>query len=162
MVPASDDQSVRGARYALRVVITFALVILFLVGTILLYIVVGDKPFGVQVATALVYTCVVSAYTFLHTNLGPGYKLKDPSVRQALPRLLVMHAAFVVLLVSFQSAMFAAKPHLPPSWLGESGPKHESIYELVLLVTCVLIGALQIVWSRRTLHRSFLASLKDS
>lgn len=162
-MPEHGVQPPRAARKSVAYAITgFACVLLAMLSSLILYLVLDDLHFGTQIATAIVYTGVVWAYTFLHTNLGPSYRLNDPTVQRAFPKLLLIHVAFLFLLFTFQTTLFALKSSLPPSWLVESGPKHDSVYKWLSLIPPILIGATQVFWLRRILHRSFLGSLRKS
>ena len=120
-----------------------------------LFIVLSDKRFGIQIATAITYTAAVFWTTFFPGRWSDtGYSLGEKAVREKLPRLLAIHSVFVVLIFSMQTVAFAARPHLPTYWLTEHGPKHDSLYECALLITPLLIGTAQVLIARGILSRS--------
>lgn len=139
------------------IVTIFAFVLLSMFGGLVLFFILGNLPFGIQVATAIMYTWAVSGFTFLHSRFGPGYNLNDPAVRNTLPRLLLLHVAFLIVIFVFQTTMFALKPDLPPSWLKETGPKHESIYGWLLIMTFACVSATEIAWFQRILRQRVVA-----
>ena len=81
-------------------------------------------------------------------------------MKEKLPRLLAIHAAFLVLIVSLLTAAFAARPHLPAYWFTEHGPKHDRLFWDVLGLTCILVGMAQVLISRGILTRSVEAFKK--
>ena len=129
----------------------------------LLYIGLSDVPFGTQIATAFTYTGVVYWVVFYRTRaFNTGYSTDDEAVREKVPRLLGIHAGFLLLVLSTQTATLTVRPHLPAYWFAEHGPKHSSLYEDILILIPILIGTAQIVISRGILSRSVQAYKKRS
>ena len=55
----------------------------------------SDTVYGVQICTVIGYTCFVAMYTFLRSNLGPGYNLLDRDDPPLMLRVLSIHGVFV-------------------------------------------------------------------
>jgi len=125
------------------------------IAILLLYILLGDEPFGIQFATLITYTLVVFYYVFLNTRLGVGFDLRSDAVRRRIPHLLAIHLVFLTAIFAIQTAAFALKPKLSNWWLKE-GAKHQSPYSEAILVICVIVGMMQILLSRRILKKRYL------
>lgn len=131
-------------------------------GGVCLFLILRDRPFGVQSATAVVYTYFAFWYVFFPTRgLLDKYSLRDKRVQQQLPRLLAIHATFLVLLFFGQTGLFAMKQHLPSYWLTEHGTRGDTLYELVLLGTFVALFFTQVLISRRILSRGLTHSSEE-
>lgn len=88
------------------------------VGGFLLFIVLGDRPYGIQIATVIVYTYFAFWYVFFPTRgLLEKYSLRNKTVQQQIPRLLGIHCSLLILIFLGQTILFEMKPHLPGSWL---------------------------------------------
>jgi hypothetical protein len=120
---------------------------------LLLFVLLGERPFGIQIATAIIYTAAVFLFVFLRSRLGRGYSLRERTVQQRLPRLLAIHGAFLVLILVIQTAEFALRPHLPGNWFKKAS-KGVTWFEYVALWIYVLTGMTQVLISRRILSRS--------
>jgi hypothetical protein len=118
--------------------------------TFFLYIWLEDRPFGIQIATTITYTGVVSLYVFT----GWGKRLNLRAVQQDSPLLLTIHIAYLVFVFGLLTFSLALRPHLPSYWLTEHGRNHETWFSDLLVLIGVLTATSQILISRRILNRS--------
>jgi hypothetical protein len=124
-------------------------------GGFCLFIVLGERPFGIQIATAITYTYFAFWYVFFPTRgLLEKYSLRNKTVLQQIPGLLAIHCAFLILICLRQTIWFAMKPRLPSYWLTEYGKEGWTWYALVMMGSLVLIFFSQVIISRRILSRS--------
>ena len=124
-------------------------------GGLLLFIVLADKPFGIQITTAIVYSYFIFWYVFFPTRgLLEKYSLRDPVVQQQVLRLLAIHLAFLTLIVVWQTVLFTVKSRLLNYWLTEHGKRWDTLYELVLIGSFAIVFWAQVLVSRRILSRS--------
>lgn len=131
-------------------------------GGLVLFIVLGDKPYGIQISTAITYTYFAFWYIFFPTQgMLERYKLRDKSVQKQIPLLLVIHCAFLVLLLLGQVEWLAMKPHLSSAWFTEYGKKRDTLYELVTIGLPILVFFAQVLISRGILSRS-LANIRGA
>jgi len=127
-------------------------------GALCLFIVLGEKPFGNQIATAITYTYFAFWYVFFPTRgLLDKYSLRNKTVQQQIPRLLALHIAFLVSILLGQTVLFAMKPRLQSYWLTEHGKERDTLYEGVLIGSFVIVFFAQVLISRRILSRSLNA-----
>ena len=117
----------------------------------------GCETLALQIATLILYTLAVSFFLFCPTRLGRGYSPRNKGVQAVLPRLLCIHAVFLVGVFLGQTVAFRLKPHLPASWTAEYGLKHDSVYSISLIVLVTLTIMSQVAISRNILSRSVLA-----
>lgn len=71
-----------------------------------------DRPYGLQQASAIVYTLAVTFLTFAHTRDFKPYYFTCPAVRTQIARLIYRHVCFLVALFAVQTAAFRLRPHL--------------------------------------------------
>jgi hypothetical protein len=128
-----------------------------LAGTIpfIIYIGPAHLPFGIQIATTVIYTAAMFWLIFFPARGdNTEYNLWDERVQEKLPRLLGIHAAFLAWVLAMQAAASVAHPHLPPYWLKEYGSRHETLFEGGGILFYVLTGMMQRLISRGILSRS--------
>ena len=124
-------------------------------GGFCLFISLGGRPFGTQIATAITYTYFAFWYVFFPTRgLLDKYSLQDKAVQEQIPRLLAIHFAFLLLIFLGQTILLTMKPRLPSYWLSEHGKNRDTLYEGVLLGSSVIIFFTQVLICRRILSRS--------
>jgi hypothetical protein len=122
-------------------------------GVLSLYTVFGDSV-SIPSANLISYTAIVFWFIFMGSKwLGGGYSLHNKAIQRTIPRLLAIHAGFLVLILAVQSLAFSSTPRLPADWLLEHG-KDPSWFVSGLMVIFVLIGTVQTYLSRRILSRS--------
>jgi hypothetical protein len=132
-------------------------------GAFCLFIVLGEKPFGIQIATAITYTYFVFWYVFFPTRgMLDKYSLRNKAVQQQIPTLLAIHSAVLILICWGQTIWFAMKPHLPSYWLTKHGKQGMTLYEWAILVSPVALFFTQVLISRRILSRSLGGAQNES
>jgi hypothetical protein len=110
------------------------------------------NPFVVQITSAFGYTAWVFFLIFCDSRAWRGYSLRKKEVRQELPRLLSMHAAFLALLLLIETTALLARSSSPSNLRTEFGSKHDTL-AYVLIFTGVGIGTTQALIARRILSR---------
>src|SRR5215472_8981945 len=78
------------------------------VGAFFLFIFLGDRSLGTQIATVLVYTYFAFWYIFV-----PKDDPRNKTVQQQIPRLIAIHSGFLTFLFIGQTVLFGMKPRLP-------------------------------------------------
>lgn len=132
-------------------------------GGLCLFIVLGERPFGVQIATAITYTYFAFWYVFFPTRgLLEKYSLQNKTVQQQIPLLLAIHCAFLIPMLLGQTIWFAMKRHLPSYWLTEPGKWGASLHVWVMIGSFVVVFFTQVLISRRILNRSLREGLNKS
>jgi hypothetical protein len=138
----------------------------YLVGAFLglcLFIVLGERSFGIQIATAITYTYFAFWYVFFPTRgLLERYSLRNRTVQQQIPLLSAIHCAFLILIFLGQTIWFAMKAHLPSYWLTEGGKQGASLYVWAMISFSVIVFFTQILICRRILGRSLTKGLNKS
>jgi len=130
-------------------------------GGVCLFIALGNRLFGIQIATAIAYTYFAFWYVFYPTRgLEERYSLQEKAVQEQIPRLLAIHFAFLLLIFIGETTLFSMKPRLPSYLFAEHGKQRDTLYEGVLIVSSVIIFFTQVLISRRILSRSLKESLK--
>lgn len=101
-------------------------------------IILDSQPHGLQVATLIGYSGAVFLYTFFRTRgVTTRYRLSVPYVRRQLPRLILIHCAYLLMLYVVAGWAFASS--LPP---------------LLVIVGGMIIGLSQVILSRTLLGRA--------
>ena len=129
-------------------------------GGLCLFIVFGERPFGIQIATAITYTYFAFWYVFFPTRgLLEKYSLRNRMVQQQIPRLLAIHCAFLASMFLGQTIWFTMTPRLPSYWFTEHGKRGGTLYILVMIGSSVVVFFTQVLISRRILSRSLREGL---
>jgi len=132
-------------------------------GGLCLFIAIGERRLGMQIATAITYTYFAFWYVFFPTRgLLEKYSLRNKRVLQHIPRLLAIHCAFLISICLGQTIWFAKKPRLPSYWLAEHGKEGWTWYALVMMGSLVFIFFSQVLIFRRILNRSLREGLNKS
>ena len=160
--PHSDP--CRGRSSLPRLILMTTLFFCMIVGSLPLFILLMDRPYGLQAASAIVYTIFVVFFTFARTGTRggkdlPPYMFTCPAVQPHLSRLVRRHLGFLVVLFALQTAALAARPNLPAWWI-ITDRKGGSPFELALLFSCLGLGLAQVFTNRSVLkraHRDFSA-----
>ncbi len=133
----------------------FAAYLIGAFGGLVLFIALGDRPFGTQAATAIVYTYAVFWYVFFPTRgMEQQHSLRDRAVQRQIPRLLMIHCVFLILIFLVQTVLFASKSRLPSYWLTQYGKQRDTLYEGVLILSFVIVFFTQVLISRQILSHS--------
>ena len=123
-------------------------------GGLCIFIFLGERPFGVQIATAIVYTYFAFWYVFFPTRgLLEQYSLRNKTVQQRIPLLLAIHCAFLILVFLGETIWFSMKPHLPSYWFTEHGKRGGPLYVSVVIGSVTAAFFTQVLVSRRILSR---------
>jgi hypothetical protein len=162
--PHSDP--CRGKSSFARFILMSTLFLGMIVGSFLLFILLVDRPYGFQAASAIAYTISVVFFTFARTGTRggkdlPPYMFTCPAVQPQLSRLVRRHLGFLVVLFALQTAAFAIRPNLPAWWtIEDKKGKGGSPFGLALLFSCVGLQCAQVFTNRSLLdraHRDFSA-----
>jgi len=124
-------------------------------GTLYIFIILGERPFGIQIATAITYTYFAFWYVFFPTRgLLEKYSLRNKMVQRRIPLLLAMHCAFLIPIFLGETIWFLMKPHLPSYWFTEHGKRGTPLYVLLAIGSVTVVFFTQVLISRRILSRS--------
>jgi hypothetical protein len=129
--------------------------IILLPVSFILFIMLSDWRYGIQLPSLLAYTAFVTLYTFGGRLGGRPYLFDCTIVRHQLPRLLRSHVGFLAALFVLQTAALHLRPHLPIYWITARG-RNQSPFEISLLVLCSALGLTQIFTNRSLLERAHL------
>jgi hypothetical protein len=132
-------------------------------GGLCIFIVFGERPFGIQIATAITYTYFAFWYVFFPTRgLLEKYSLRNKTVQRRVPLLLAIHCAFLISIFLGETIWFSMKPQLPSYWFTEHGKWGGALYVLVLIGSVTVVFFTQVLISRRILSRSLREGLNES
>ena len=127
-------------------------------GGLCIFIVLGERAFGIQIASAIMYTYFAFWYVFFPTRgLLEQYSLHDKTVQRRIPLLLAIHSAFLILIFVGETVWFSMKPHLPSYWFTEHGKRGGPLYVFVLIGSVAVIFFTEVLISRRILGRGLRA-----
>lgn len=127
------------------------------IGSVTVFLYLGDDPFGVQIAAIVCYTSAIVLYTFSANRRMPRYLFRCPIVQTQLPRIALRHLIFVAVVFVLLTAGIQLRPYVPPSWLVASGAR-KSIPPLatVLFILSACLAIAQILTNRSLLNRAHL------
>lgn len=156
--PYSDPCRRRSVSFA-RFVLMATLFLCMTIGSVPLFFLLMERPYGFQVASAIVYTIFEVFFTFAHTGSRgggdfPPFMFTCPAVQPQFSRLLWRHLGFLVALFALQTLALAIRPNLPDWWNTDGGAR----IEIALLFLCLGLGYAQVFTNRRLLdlaHREF-------
>jgi hypothetical protein len=132
-------------------------------GGMCLFIVLEERAFGVQIASAITYTYFAFWYVFFPTRgLLEQYNLHDKTVQHRIPLLLAIHCAFLILIFLGETVWFSMRPHLPSYWLTEHGKRGGPLYVFVLIGSVTVVFFAEVLFSRRILSRGLREGLAES
>jgi hypothetical protein len=138
----------------LKMFITWVGIMAALLTLFLLLIFLRDGRFQLQIVSVLADTGFVFFLVFCDSRAWRGYSLRNKRVQQELPRLLGIHCLFLVLLFALLTFALSVRPHLPHSWLVESGPKDVSPFAFGLIWIGVITLMTQAWVLRKILRRA--------
>lgn len=156
--PYSDPcrgSSFSRARFALMAMLFLCLIL----GSLPLFFLLMNKPYGLQQASMIVYTIFAVFFTFAATRGFRRYLFTCPAVKPQVPHLLWRHLGFLGALLALQTAVLAARPNLP-EWWNIKDKKGATPFDLVLIFLCLGLGYAQVLTNRSLLdraHRKFSA-----
>jgi hypothetical protein len=132
-------------------------------GALCIFVVVAERPFGIQIATVITYTYFAFWYIFFPTRgLPEKFSLQNKTVQERVPLLLAIHCAFLIAIFIGETVWFSMKSHLPTYWLTEQGKRSAPLYVLLGIGCVTVIFLTQVLISRRILSRSLRKSLNTS
>jgi len=133
-------------------------------GGLCIFIVLGEKRFGIQIATAIMYTYFAFWYVFFPTRgLLEQYSLRNKAVQRRIPFLWAIHCAFLILVFLGETIWLSVKPRLPSYWFTEYGRKRDGpLFVLVLIGSITVVFFAQVLISRRILSRSLREGQNES
>jgi hypothetical protein len=132
-------------------------------GGLCLFIFLGERAFGIQIASVITYTYFVFWYIFFPTRgLLEKYSLRNEKVQRQIPLLLVIHSASLILMFVGETVWFSMKPHLPNYWFTEHGKPVGPLYVFVVIGSVTVVFFIEVLISRRILSRSLRESLNES
>jgi hypothetical protein len=128
------------------------------IGSVPLFLLLVDKPFGLQEASIITYTLFEVFFTFAHhgTRTGPDvppFKFSCAAVEPQIPRLLWRHLGFLIALVVLQTALLATRPHLP-NWFFLEDKKGMTPFAGSFLLLCIALAYTQVFTNRALLNRA--------
>lgn len=153
--PCSDP--CRGAPFSFaRFVLLATLFLSWTVGSVPIFLLLMKRPYGVQEASAIIYTIVAVFFTFAATGSKTGktlppYIFTCPAVRTQVSRLLWRHLGFLVALFALQTLALAIRPNLSDWW---NTDRKGTPFEIALLFLCLGLGYAQVFTNRRLLNRA--------
>jgi hypothetical protein len=134
-------------------------------GSVPLFLLLVSRPSGLQVASIIIYTLFEVFFTFARTGGGPSgpdlppFKFTCPAVKPEIPRLLWRHIGFLATLFAIQTAMLAARTHLP-DWWNMRDRKGATPFDAAVFLLCFGLAWAQVRGNRFLLeraHRDFTA-----
>jgi hypothetical protein len=121
-------------------------------GGLCIFIALGERPFGIQIATVITYTYFAFWYVFFPTRgLLEKYSLRNKIVQQKIPRLLAIHCAFLIWIVLGQTIWVAM--------ITKHGKRDGTLYVWVMMGSIVVVFFAEVLISRRILSRSLSEGL---
>ncbi len=145
---------------------TLGILIAYMVGVfggICIFIALGERAFGIQIASAITYTYFAFWYVFFPTRgLLEQYSLHDKTVQRRIPLLLAIHSAFLILMFVGETVWFSMKHHLPSYWFTEHGKPVGPLYVFVVFGSVTVLFFTEVLISRRILSRGLREGLVES
>jgi hypothetical protein len=154
--PDWNEDVKKGSRVSIVEALTkFVFMSAWIVTVFLLYVFLGDKPFGIQIATIIAYSGSVFCLVFFRWRfLDEAYNLRIEAVQEQIPRLLAIHLAFLGFIVAVLTLALFLRSQLPSFWFTERFGKHGSLFSHGLLLICTLAAVTQVFICRTILSRS--------
>jgi hypothetical protein len=134
--------------------------LVLMIVSVVTFILLSDKPYGIQLATATVYSLGIVYLVFFSNKLGTGFELNSSAVRRSAQHLLLWHIFVLALLVAFQSVALKALPNLPV-WLTKEDRRHRTVFETLLTVVFVVVAFAQATKFRNILRKEELKQMRE-
>jgi len=148
--PYSDPCRGASGSFA-RFVLLATLFLCLTIGSLPLFFLLMKRPYGVQAASAIVYTIFVVFFTFSATRGLRPYMFACPAVQTQVSRLLWRHLGFLVALFALQTAALAVRPNLPDWW---NTDRKGTPFEIALMFLCLGLGYAHVFTNRSLLDRA--------
>jgi hypothetical protein len=155
--PCSDpcrDLSLSNPRFIILTMIFLCMI----VGSVPLLLLFASRPWGLQEASIITYTLFEVFLTFARTGTRggpdlPPYKFTCPAVKPQILCLLWRHLGFLFALFALQTAMLAARPHLP-DWWNVKDSRGGTPFDIALMLLCFGLAWTQVLTNRSLLNRA--------
>ncbi len=142
-----------------RILSGVATFVLMVIGVVT-FIALDDKPYGIQIATTIIYSLGIVYLVFFPTKLGIGFELNSTAVRRSAQRLLLWHLLVLGMLIVFLTVALEMSPHLP-AWLNKEDTRHRTLFTQLLMVVFVVVGVAQASKFRTILRREELNQMRE-
>ncbi len=165
----SNSEAVSGVGVLKELAPIFAIPFVAMGTALLLGLTLRTNPWSIQIVSPILHTYTVFLFVFCDTGSRggkglKGYSLLEKAVREKLPLLFYIHAAFLSVLFAVETSVLLLRPHLSRflAWeMGRSDPFLD-FFDLIVLLTVVAIAGTQITISRRILGRALKRKSDDS
>jgi hypothetical protein len=138
-----------------RFIIFAAAFLTMLPGSLILFLSLGDRPFGTQFASMIEYTAATILYTFSANRGMQRYLFDCPYVCSQFRRLAVRHIGFLVALFLLQTTILSLRPHLSLWWMTEGiGPRGMPPFVFAMFALCGALLIAEIMTNRSLLERA--------
>jgi hypothetical protein len=142
-----------------RFILFTAAFLTMLPGSLILFIWLGDRPYGIQLASIIGYSAATILYTFSANRGMQRYLFECPYVRSQFRRLAVRHIVFLVALFSLETAILSIRLHLSPWWMTEGiGPRGMPPFVFAMFALCGALLFAEIMTTRSLLERAHTAA----
>lgn len=141
----------------------YVLVLLLAFGSLFLFLFLGDRPYGIQWATIVSYSGIIFIWTLFRTKgVRTKHSLSAPYVLEELPRLLVIHLAYLLVVFFLETKALDVRSSMSRWWLTSLGRKGMPPFDFAVMLSGMALAISQIVLSRRILGRAKKKFLADS
>ncbi len=148
--PCNEQESFSGQR-----LFQFLPAILTMVpGSVLLFILFKGWPFGIQIASSIVYSSAAFFFTFAGRGLRP-YLLDCPVVQHHWDRLIMRHFGFLIALFIVVTTALKIRPRLSLWWIVAQG-RDMSPFDLTMFILCGSVLLTEVITNRSVLRRAHL------
>jgi hypothetical protein len=139
-----------------RFLVLATLFLSWTIGSVPLFLLLMKRAYGLQAASAVVYSIFAVFFTFAATGSKTGktfppYMFTCPAVQTQVSRLLWRHLGFLVALFALQTVALTVRPNLPEWW---NTDRKGSPFDVALLLMCFGLGCAQVFTNRRLLDRA--------
>ena len=156
-VTCQPDPCVTQKGSILRFVV-LTLLFLIMCSTVILLILLENRPYGIQLSSIVGYTAAVALYTFSRNRNGnQPFLLSCPVVRRQLPRLIRRHLGFLAALFTAQTIGLDFRPNLPANLITPKGTDL-SLFVVILGVLCMCFAIVETLTNRSLLERAHLSA----
>ena len=139
----------------------YMLILALICVSVLAFVFLGDRRYGMQYATLICYSGSVFIGTFFRTRgVKTKYSLSAPYVQEQLPRLLMIHCVFLLAIFYMETWAFVIRPSMSSWWLTAHGSRDMPPFDFATVLIGIAIAFSQIVLSRHILgsaKRRFVA-----
>lgn len=152
-VPPPDACCTRPSFSLPRFVLFTLIFLIFIPGSAVIFILLADRPYGIQLGSFVCYTAGVILYTFSSNRGMQRYLFRCPFVRHGLPSLALRHMGFLAVLFVLQTGALELRPYMPDFWFVASG-RNIPPFTIVLAIVCGALAFTHILTNRSLLDRA--------